>query len=107
MFLIGNAALYNGSTFAQKDVVVVVINYRLGALGFMASQSMQGNYGFLDQRLALEWTIANIAGFGGDPNRITIAGQSAGGESVGTHLISPKSQGLFQVLFDFCISFVC
>jgi para-nitrobenzyl esterase len=72
---LGDCALYNGTNFATKGVVTVVINYRLGALGFMASENMQGNYGFLDQRLALQWTKANIAGFGGNPNDITIAGQ--------------------------------
>lgn len=75
---LGNCALYNGSTFAQHDVVVVTINYRLGALGFMASPSMEGNYGFLDQRLAMKWVQQNIRAFGGDPNRVTAAGQSAG-----------------------------
>ncbi len=93
---LGNCALYNGSTFAQNNVVSVVINYRLGVLGFMASKSMKGNYGFLDQRLALQWTKDNIAGFGGNSNQITIAGQSAGAMSVGSHLISPGSKGLFQ-----------
>ena len=75
---LGNCALYNASLFAQNDVVSVVINYRLGVLGFMASTSMSGNYGFLDQRLALQWTQRNIAAFGGDPTQVTIAGQSAG-----------------------------
>lgn len=93
---LGNCALYNGTYFALSDVVTVVINYRLGALGFMASTSMDGNYGFMDQRLALEWTRANIRGFGGNPDAITIGGQSAGGMSVGCHLTSPKSQGLFK-----------
>ena len=93
---LGNCALYNGSTFAQNNVVSVVINYRLGVLGFMASKSMKGNYGFLDQRLAMQWTKDNIAGFGGDSNRVTIAGQSAGAMSVGSHLISPGSKNLFQ-----------
>lgn len=93
---LGNAALYNGSTFAQNGVISVVINYRLGALGFMASESMTGNYGILDQRLAMEWTRDNIKAFGGNPNKVTIAGQSAGGMSVGVHLISPGSAGLFS-----------
>lgn len=93
---LGNCALYNGTNFAQKNVVTVVINYRLGALGFLAASNMKGNYGFMDQRLALQWTKANIAGFGGNPNKVTIAGQSAGAMSVGSHLISPNSKGLFQ-----------
>lgn len=57
---------------------------------------MEGNYGFLDQRMALQWTVDNIHAFGGNPNKITIAGQSAGAMSVGAHLISPGSKGLFQ-----------
>ncbi len=93
---LGNCALYNGSTFAQNNVISVVINYRLGVFGFMASKSMKGNYGFLDQRKALQWTKDNIAGFGGNANQITIAGQSAGAMSVGSHLISPGSKGLFE-----------
>jgi carboxylesterase type B len=92
---LGNCALYNSSTFAEKKIVSVVINYRLGALGFLASKSMQGNYGFLDQRMALQWANDNIKNFGGNPKAITIAGQSAGGMSVGSHLISPASKGLF------------
>lgn len=93
---LGNCALYNSSTFAQKNIVSVVINYRLGALGFTASKSMKGNYGFMDQRFALQWANDNIANFGGNPKEITIAGQSAGGMSVGSHLISPGSKGLFK-----------
>lgn len=92
---LGNCALYNSSTFAAKNIVSVVINYRLGALGFLAAPSMRGNFGFLDQQLALTWTNDNIKAFGGNPKQITIAGQSAGGMSVGSHLISPTSKGLF------------
>lgn len=92
----GDCALYNGTNFAQKDVVTVVHNYRLGAFGFMASESMQGNYGIMDQRKALQWTNDNIANFGGNPSRITIGGQSAGGMSVATHLIAPESRDLFS-----------
>ncbi len=92
----GACALYNGTNFALKDVVTVAINYRLGAFGFLASESMQGNYGFMDQRFALQWVNDNIAGFGGNPKDITIGGQSAGGMSVASHLVSPGSKGLFQ-----------
>eukprot|EP01035_Chromulina_nebulosa_P018992 gene18992-24808_t len=67
-----------------------------GALGFLASESMIGNYGFLDQRLALQWTNDNIQSFGGNPNKITIGGQSAGAMSVSCHVASPGSIGLFQ-----------
>jgi len=93
---LGNCDLYDATNFTKKGVVSVVINYRLGALGFMASESMQGNYGFMDQRLAMQWTQDNIAAFGGNPQRVTIAGQSAGAMSVGTHMTSKKSQGLYS-----------
>lgn len=93
---LGNCALYNGTNFAQKGVVSVVINYRLGALGFTAATNMQGNYGFMDQRMALQWTNQNIKAFGGNPNKVTIAGQSAGAMSVACHMVSKNSKGLFQ-----------
>lgn len=93
---LGNCALYDGTNFAKKGVVSVVINYRLGVLGYMASPSMKGNYGFMDQRMALQWTQDNIKGFGGNPKKVTFAGQSAGAMSVGTHLASPNSKGLFS-----------
>lgn len=92
----GNAALYNGTHFAQNNVVTVVMNYRLGALGFLASEAMTGNYGHMDQRMALQWTQRNIAAFGGNPDRVTLGGQSAGGMSVGAHLVGSGSKGLFQ-----------
>lgn len=92
----GNAALYNGTNFALNNVVTVVTNYRLGALGFMASESMTGNYGHMDQRKAMEWTQANIAAFGGNPNRVTVGGQSAGAMSVAAHLVGEGSKGLFH-----------
>lgn len=92
---LGNCALYNGTQFAQQDVVTVVINYRLGALGFMASKSLRGNYGMMDQRLAMEWVRDNIHAFGGDASSVTIAGQSAGAMSVSSHLTSPGSKNLF------------
>ena len=66
---LGDCALYNGTQYAELDVVTVAINYRLGVLGFMASEEMEGNYGILDQRLALQWTHDNIRGFGGNPDR--------------------------------------
>lgn len=93
---LGNCALYDGSDLASKNIVSVVINYRLGVLGYMASQSMVGNYGFTDQQLALNWTHNNIASFGGNPSKVTIAGQSAGAMSTSLHMISPNSKGLFS-----------
>jgi para-nitrobenzyl esterase len=88
----------------QGDVVVVTINYRLGELGFLAhpaltaesSDHASGNYGLLDQQEALRWVRRNILLFGGDPGRVTIFGESAGGLSVHSQLASPGSAGLFQ-----------
>lgn len=88
----------------QGDVVVVTINYRLGELGFLAHPALtaespdhaSGNYGLMDQQEALRWVRRNIAAFGGDPDRVTIFGESAGGLSVHSQLASPGSHGLFQ-----------
>ena len=94
---------YDGSKLAAEGTVVVTINYRLGALGFLAHPALAarpgdaaGNYGLMDQQAALRWVERNIAQFGGDPERVTIAGQSAGGLSVLSHLVSRASRGLFQ-----------
>ena len=100
----GTMAVYNGTTLAEKGVIVVTTNYRLGALGFLAHPELDnesphnssGNYGILDQVAALQWVQRNIGAFGGDPSRVTIFGQSAGGESVLIHLVSPESRGLYQ-----------
>ncbi|MEI6840099.1 MAG: carboxylesterase family protein [Methanomicrobiales archaeon] len=97
-------ALYNGTTLAQKGVIIVTTNYRLGALGFMAHpqldneslNNVSGNYGILDQQATLQWVQRNIGAFGGEPSRVTIFGQSAGGESVLIHLVSPQSKGLYS-----------
>ncbi|MGI9404411.1 MAG: carboxylesterase/lipase family protein [Hyphomicrobium sp.] len=90
--------LYDARHLAAKGgVVVVSVNYRVGALGFLSGiDGLKGNYGLMDQRLALEWVHDNIAEFGGDPDRITLFGESAGAMSVGLHLISPESQPLFN-----------
>ncbi len=94
---------YNGARFAGNgDVVVVSINYRLGALGFTDLSAFgddfatSGANGLLDQIRALEWVRDNIARFGGDPAKVTIAGESAGAFSVGTLLASPLAEGLFR-----------
>jgi para-nitrobenzyl esterase len=97
------AVNYDGTKLAAQGVVVVTINYRLGALGFLAHPALAawpggpaGNYGLMDQQTALRWVRRNIDSFGGDPDNVTIAGQSAGGLSVLAHLISPGSRRLFQ-----------
>ena len=94
---------YDGSKLAADGIVVVTINYRLGALGFLAHPALAsrpggtaGNYGLMDQLAALRWVKHNIARFGGDPHNVTIAGQSAGGVSVLDLLVSHSSRGLFQ-----------
>ena len=89
---------YDGSKLAADGVVVVTINYRLGALGFLAhpalaSHGAAGNYGLMDQQAALRWVQRNIARFGGDPGNVTIAGQSAGGLSVLAQMVSPAPAG--------------
>lgn len=89
---------YNAGYLAgQGDVVVVSINYRLGAFGFLFGGTVDspGNVGLHDQVLALQWIKTNIRHFGGDPNKVTIFGESAGAFSVGTHILSPLSSGLF------------
>ncbi|CAG9861805.1 unnamed protein product [Phyllotreta striolata] len=82
----------------ENGVVVVTINYRVGPFGFISTGDavIPGNFGLKDQLLGLHWVRDNIAYFGGDPNKVTIFGQSAGGASVGFHLISRKSKGLFR-----------
>lgn len=95
----GGPYLYDGSRFAAtQDVVVVSLNYRIGALGFLAGiGDLAGNFGLLDQQLALAWVRENAHAFGGDATRITLAGESAGAISVATHLIAmPSSTNLFQ-----------
>lgn len=86
----------------EQGVTVVTLNYRLGALGFLAAPALEdgagssGNYGLLDQQAALRWVRANIAAFGGDPRNVTVFGESAGGMSICAQLASPLSRGLFD-----------
>jgi para-nitrobenzyl esterase len=93
---------YSGQPLAERHgVIVVTINYRLGVFGFfahsaLAAEGSSGNQGLLDQRLALEWVRDNIAGFGGDPDSVTIFGESAGSFDVCMHVASPMSRGLFH-----------
>ena len=99
-----NMPTYNGTTLAQRGVIVVTPNYRLGALGFLAHPQLDnesphnasGNYGIMDQQAAMKWVQKNIDKFGGDPSRVTLFGQSAGAESVLVHVASPTSKGLYQ-----------
>ena len=96
---VGMASMYDGSMLAAtEDVVVVAIQYRLGVLGFFSTgdQHAKGNWGYLDQVAALRWVQQNIVHFGGNPDRVTIFGESAGGTSVSSHVVSPMSQGLFH-----------
>ena len=98
----GIEPVYDGSAFARHGVVCVTLNYRLGAQGFLHLVDHfpqfpdSGNLGILDQVAALHWVQANIAAFGGDPRRVTIAGESAGGMSVATLLALPEAAGLFR-----------
>lgn len=100
----GSSPIYDGSTFASNgDLVVVTFNYRLGILGFLhlaelggEEYSISGNCGILDQIAALQWVKDNIAAFGGDPDQVTIFGESAGAMSIGTLLATPKAKGLFS-----------
>ena len=101
-FFNGSGGIYDARRLvARGDIVVVTINYRLGALGFLAHPALGppgqvGNYGLADQQAALRWVRDNIAQFGGDPGKVTVAGESAGGMSVCDHLVAPGSQGLFD-----------
>jgi para-nitrobenzyl esterase len=99
----GASFIYDPSPLVLKgNVIVVTINYRLGLLGFFAHPAidgeghLNGNYGLMDQQLALKWANDNIARFGGDTHRITIFGESAGGQSVYANLASPTAAGLFE-----------
>jgi para-nitrobenzyl esterase len=95
--------IYNGSSLAARGAVVVTINYRLGVFGFLAHPELtrdghgsSGNYGVLDMIAALRWVRTNIARFGGDPDNVTIAGQSAGAAAVNDLVLSPPAKGLFH-----------
>ncbi len=100
----GNVPIYDGEAIAKKGVVYVTINYRVGIFGFFSLPELSqesghhasGNYGLMDQVAALKWIKKNIAAFGGDPDNITIAGQSAGSMSVNCLVASPLARGLFE-----------
>ncbi len=105
-FSSGGAAvpIYDGEAMAKKGIVFVSINYQVGIFGFLAHSDLSkeagyqasGNYGLLDQIAALRWVQKNIAAFGGDPDNVTIAGQSAGSMSVNCLIASPLAKGLFN-----------
>lgn len=95
-FEIGSTAAYDGRNFARDGVVCVVINWRVGADGFLDLGDGQANVGLLDQVAALEWVRGNIAAFGGDPGNVTVFGQSAGAMSIGVLLSMPRAEGLFR-----------
>jgi len=101
----GSQPLYDGAVMARETgVIVVTINYRLGVLGYLAhpelsaesDKSISGNYGLMDQIAALEWVQRNIGAFGGDPDNVTVAGESAGALSIMLLMTSPKAEGLFD-----------
>lgn len=112
--VVGESDDYNPQRLVEQGVIVVTINYRLGALGFLAHPALSaevvdpdndndidrapssGNYGIMDQQLALRWVKRNIAAFGGDPHNVTIFGESAGGLSTFSNLVSPLAKGLFE-----------
>jgi len=99
---VGAGSDHDGSQLAAKGSVVVTINYRLGILGFLAHPKLDkeghpfANYGLMDQQFALKWVKENIAAFGGDPENVTIFGESSGGTSVMSQIVSPGAAGLFQ-----------
>ncbi|MBK7105461.1 MAG: carboxylesterase family protein [Ignavibacteriae bacterium] len=104
---VGGAGSYpgfSGDQFAKQDIILITFNYRLGRLGFFAFPALskeypeepKGNYGYMDQIAALKWVQSNIASFGGDPNNVTIFGESAGGVSVHSLLTIPDAKGLFH-----------
>ncbi|HEX2691899.1 MAG TPA: carboxylesterase family protein, partial [Kofleriaceae bacterium] len=97
----GSTPLYHGAPFAQRGVVVVTLNYRLGLPGFLylgdlVADRAEGNYALLDQIAALDWVQRNIAAFGGDPGAVTVMGESAGAIAIATLLAMPAARGLFH-----------
>jgi len=112
----GHEKEFDGAAYCRRGVILVTVNYRLGPWGFLAhpwlsaeagaegGPAVSGNYGILDQIAALRWVRENIAAFGGDPEKVTIFGQSAGGMSVQTLLTSPLSRGLFsRAILQSCV----
>jgi len=114
-FTSGGAVGYSGEILSGNDMIFIAINYRLGALGYLAHPALLGSadrasgsgyYGIQDQRAAFEWVQENIASFGGNPKKVTISGESAGAISICAHLVSPKSFPYFQQAISesgFCV----
>ena len=94
-FMDGSSNIYRGNYLLDKDIILVTLNYRLSILGFLSTgdSAASGNFGLKDQVLALKWVQKNIKAFGGNRNRVTLFGQSAGGVSVGLHALSKASNG--------------
>ncbi|RFZ84955.1 carboxylesterase family protein [Mucilaginibacter terrenus] len=100
----GSEARYDGESMAKRGIISLTVNYRLGVFGFLSHPELSkesphhssGNYGLLDQNAALKWVQANIEAFGGDPKRVTIAGESAGSMSVSAQMVSPLSKNLIN-----------
>lgn len=99
-FVMGSGSLHelDPELILEHNVILITGNYRLGPLGFLSSfeGDLTGNWGMKDQQMLLKWVQENIASFGGDPDQVTLSGQSAGSASVGLHLMAPASKGLFQ-----------
>src|SRR5260370_28007098 len=101
-FINGSADVYDARRLTTRgDIVVVTFNYRLGALGFLAHPALGpagqvGSYGLADQQAALRWVRDNIANFGGDPGKVTVAGESAGGTTGWCHPVPPGAAGVFR-----------
>jgi para-nitrobenzyl esterase len=96
-FVFGSNSGYDPTPLVKKDVIVVNVNYRLGPFGFLSLPGLkESNFGLLDQQAGLSWVRRNIAAFGGDPDNVTVFGESAGGSSVCHQLASPLAEGLFQ-----------
>lgn len=103
IFGAGSLPLYDGAALARQGVIVVTVNYRMGPLGYFVHPALERaapggatNFGLFDQIAALQWVQKNIAAFGGDPQQVTVFGQSAGAQSVLALMASPKARGLFQ-----------
>jgi carboxylesterase type B len=97
-FYLSLSQVYDGSCLAMRGVVIITINYRLGVFGFFNGNSSDslGNQGLWDQAMALNWTRQHIAAFGGNPNDITLFGQSAGSMSISNHIVSNVTRNWFQ-----------